>query len=199
MYPGAAADAGKLRGKSLRDTVDRLHERKTAAYEDAVNGGAMALRPGVLGLMDEALSQGLQLAIATTTTPANIAALLRPALGADWRARFSAIGDASSAPVKKPQPQVYLQVLDALGLPASACIAFEDSSNGLRASKAAQLATIITPTSYTQDHDFSAAMRVLDDLADVDVAKLRRWHAEYLQYPRYSQSTYPLESTIPCP
>jgi HAD superfamily hydrolase (TIGR01509 family) len=174
-------DAEVLRGESLRDTVDRLHERKTVAYEDAVNGGAIDMRPGVLRLMDEALSQGLRLAIATTTSPVNIAALLRRVLGSDWRSRFFAIGDAATAPIKKPHPQVYLQTLAALGVPARACIAFEDSSNGLRASTAAQLATVVTPTSYTQDHDFSAAMCVLADLADVDLAKLRSWHTEFLR------------------
>jgi beta-phosphoglucomutase-like phosphatase (HAD superfamily) len=83
-----------------------------------VADGAVSLRPGVLRLMDEALQQGLRLAIATTTSPVNIAALLRKAIGADWRMHFVAIGDASTAPNKKPHPQVYLQMLSALDLPA---------------------------------------------------------------------------------
>lgn len=98
---------------ALQAQINRLHALKTVAYEQAVNGGAVCLRPGVLNLMDEARQVGLQLAIATTTLPANIAALLRHAMGADWRLNFSAIGDAGTAPIKKPHPQVYLQVLDA--------------------------------------------------------------------------------------
>jgi beta-phosphoglucomutase-like phosphatase (HAD superfamily) len=90
---------------ALSDTVNRLHELKTAAYEAAVNGGAVSLRPGVLKLMDEARAQGLQLAIATTTSPVNIAALMRRAIGSDWRLNFTAIGDASTAPIKKPHPR----------------------------------------------------------------------------------------------
>jgi beta-phosphoglucomutase-like phosphatase (HAD superfamily) len=74
---------------------------------------AVVLRPGVLELIHEALAQGLQLAIATTTSPVNIAALLRKAMGPDWRLNFTAIGDASTAPIKKPHPQVYLQMLQA--------------------------------------------------------------------------------------
>ena len=163
---------------ALSDTVDRLHELKTAAYEAAVNGGAVSLRPGVLKLMDEALAQGLQLAIATTTSPVNIAALLRRAIGPDWRLNFTAIGDASTAPIKKPHPQVYLQMLAALRLPPAACLALEDSSNGLRAATAAGLATIITPTTYTVHHDFSKALRVVPDLSQVNLARLRQWHAD---------------------
>lgn len=171
----------ELSGMALQDSINRLHELKTAAYEDAVNSGSVQLRPGVLRLMDEARTQGLLLAIATTTSPANIAALLRRAIGPDWRLHFAAIGDASTAPVKKPHPQVYLQMLAALGLPASACVAFEDSSNGLHASTAAGLATVITPTRYTADHDFSSAMQVVPDLGHVNLTQLRAWHGALAQ------------------
>jgi beta-phosphoglucomutase-like phosphatase (HAD superfamily) len=171
-------DMRELGAMGISDTVNRLHEIKTAAYESAVNSGAVSLRPGVLKLMDDALGQGLQLAIATTTSPVNIAALLRRAIGQDWRVNFSAIGDASTAPVKKPHPQVYLQMLEKLNLGAAQCIALEDSSNGLRAATAAGIATLITPTSYTAHHDFTAAMRVVPDLSQVNLLQLRRWHAE---------------------
>ena len=137
----ANPDVKALGPQALNDRIDRIHVLKTAAYEQAVNTGAVRLRPGVLKLMDEALAAGLQLAIATTTSPVNIAALMRHAIGSDWRMNFSAIGDASTAPIKKPHPQVYLQMLDALQLSPGQCMAFEDSSNGLRAASAAGLAT----------------------------------------------------------
>ncbi len=170
--PGAADAA------AVQDTVDTLHRRKTAAYEALVDGGAVDLRPGVLPLIEEALTRGLRLAIATTTSPPNIAALLRRAMGADWRRGFAAIGDASNAPRKKPDPQVYLNVLAALQLPSVACLAFEDSGNGLTAASAAGLGAIVTPTRYTALHDFGGALRVLPDLAGVRVAQLRTWRRE---------------------
>jgi len=167
-----------LDAQALQDRIGRIHDLKTAAYESAVNSGAVALRPGVLQLMDEALAAGVQLAIATTTSPVNIAALLRHAIGDDWRMNFTAIGDASTAPIKKPHPQVYLQMLQALQLPAGACLAFEDSSNGLRAATAAGLATIVTPNGFTAHHDFTGALKVVPDLSQVSLAQLRQWHAQ---------------------
>lgn len=177
-------DLREVEAMALQQSVDRLHETKTAAYESAINSGAVSLRPGVLKLMDEARSQGLQIAIASTTSPVNIAALLRREIGPDWRLNFSAIGDASTAPIKKPHPQVYLQMLAALKLPPAQCLAFEDSGNGLRAAVAAGLMTVITPTRYTADHDFSGALRVLPDLSRVDLAQLQRWHAQVKRMPR---------------
>ena len=139
--------------------------------------GAVKLRPGVLALMSEARSAGLQLAIATTTSPVNIAALLRSAIGPDWREHFLTIGDASNAPLKKPHPQVYMKVLADLGMRAADCLAFEDSHNGLKAAMAAGLATVITPNRFTEHHDFKGALRVVPDLTLVNVARLREWHA----------------------
>jgi HAD superfamily hydrolase (TIGR01509 family) len=165
-------------GAGVRDTIARLHELKTAAYEAMVNDGAVSLRPGVLHLIDAASQAGLQLAIATTTSPVNIAALLRGAIGPDWRQFFGIVEDASTAAIKKPHPQVYLQTLQRLQLPAAQCLAFEDSANGLRAAVGAGLATVITPTHFTADHDFSGALKVLPNLQGVTVANLHAWHAQ---------------------
>ncbi len=162
-------------GRAVLDLVERLHEAKTAAYAAMVNEGLVELGPGVLMLMEEAHRCGLQLAIATTTSPVNVAALLRRGLGPQWRLLFPVVCDGSTAPRKKPHPQVYLQVLARLGLRAPACIAFEDSANGLRAATAAGLDTVVTPTAFTRDDDFSGALCVLPSLAGLRVADLLGW------------------------
>lgn len=172
-------DLREVGNMAVQDTVNRLHELKTAAYENAVNQGEVVLRSGVLKLINSAYEQGLLLAIATTTSPVNISALLRKAIGIDWRDYFLAIGDASTAPLKKPHPQVYLQMLSSLKLEPREALAFEDSSNGLRAATAAGLATVITPTQFTTHHDFREAMRVVTDLDGLNVPLLKDWHQSY--------------------
>lgn len=178
LHPGMQS----LHGQSMQDTIARIHEHKTAYYMGAVNSGQVSLRPGVLALMEEARNAGLQVAIATTTSPVNISTLLRRVMGADWRLNFSAIGDASTAPIKKPDPQVYLQMLAALELEPQQCLAFEDSSNGLRAARAAGLATVITPTRFTADHDFSGALCVLPNLGAVTLEQLAQRHLSAYNY-----------------
>lgn len=175
VNPGVRA----IEAQAMQDTINRIHELKTAYYEAAVNDGAISLRPGVLNLFQEAADEGLLLAIATTTSPVNIAALLRKAMGPDWRHAFAAIGDGTTAPQKKPHPMVYEQILRILQLDARECLAFEDSGNGLKAATLAGLATVITPTQFTRHHDFSRALNVVPDLAGVHLADLKRWHQSH--------------------
>ena len=143
-------DMKDIDGGGLQDTIERLHAIKTAAYENAVQQGLVQLRPGVLALIETAHAQGLRLAIATTTSPVNIAVLLRGAIGPHWKELFAVIEDASTAPKKKPNPQVYLQTLGRLGLPANQCLAFEDSSNGLQAARLCAVVSPPDPLMYTR-------------------------------------------------
>jgi HAD superfamily hydrolase (TIGR01509 family) len=165
-------------GPERQATVERLHAIKTRRYGEKVSGGQVPLRPGVLRLMHEASARGLPLALATTTTPANIDALLRVPLGSAWRSSFAVVADASTAPQKKPHPQVYRQVLVALDRSPRQCLAFEDSNNGLRAARAAGVPTIVTPTAFTAQDDFAGALRVLPDLGGLQVSELEELVAQ---------------------
>lgn len=162
-------------GAGVRDTIDRLHLLKTAHYEQAVQAGKVQLRDGVLDLIHQAHQAGLKLAIATTTSPVNIAALLRKAMGEDWADYFEVIEDASTAPNKKPHPQVYQQTLQRLNLPAQHCVAFEDSQNGLQAALATHLPTIITPNNFTQHHDFTGALHIAPSLKNTRLEDIQTW------------------------
>ena len=148
--------------------IARLHAAKTARYVAFVEGGAMALRPGVARLLHEAHDAGLRLAIATTTSLENVTALLRTTLGADGPGLFECIGAGDMVPVKKPAPDVYRLVLDRMRLPAGACLAFEDTPNGLRAARGAGIPTVITTSLYGGTAGFEDALMVVDGLGGTD-------------------------------
>ncbi|MGF1560872.1 MAG: HAD-IA family hydrolase [Geminicoccaceae bacterium] len=153
----------------LDDTaIAALHRTKTARYTAMIDTRTVPLRPGIARLIDEAAAAGIALAIATTTSLANVESLLRATLGDDAVSRFAAIAAGDMVTAKKPAPDVYSLALRQLGLPASACVAFEDSRNGLRSAHGAGLRCIITPSVYTDDEDFAGAALVVDHLGDVD-------------------------------
>lgn len=152
--------------------VQQLHAAKTRHYVDIVNAGALPLRPGVAALIQAARQAGIRLAIATTTSPENVDALLRASLAAESADWFEVIGAGDIVPAKKPAPDIYLWVLERLGLPAAACVAIEDSANGLHAARAAGLRTVVTVGEYTRGDDFSGAAMVLRENEPPTLARL---------------------------
>lgn len=141
-----------------------LHLTKNRHYAAIVEAGGIGLRPGVARVFDACAREGIRLAIATTTSRANVAALLRAALTDAWGERFDAIVCAEDAPVKKPHPQAYQRALAALGLDATAVVAVEDSPNGLDAANAAGIATLVTRSFYFRDASFDRPAAICDDL-----------------------------------
>ena len=144
--------------------VKQLHAAKTAHYVRLVGEGWLSLRPGVAALIGEARAAGIRLAIATTTSPENVTALLDASLApgaSDW---FEVIGAGDVVPAKKPAPDIYHWVLERLALPASACLAIEDSENGLHAAQGADLRCLVTAGEYTSNQDFHSATAVRTSL-----------------------------------
>lgn len=175
------------------DLVAQLHKAKTRHYTRMLAEGGIPLRPGVRRLLEEARDTGLTLAVATTTTPENVTALLRHSLAEDGPDWFSVIAAGDIVPAKKPAPDIYVWAMEKLGLGVDECLAFEDSENGILASRGAGLRTIVTVNDYTRDHDFTGALAVLSDLGEpgalyrrldaagqgetglVDMARIRAW------------------------
>jgi beta-phosphoglucomutase-like phosphatase (HAD superfamily) len=146
----------------LKAFIAGLHAAKTDHYCHLLADGSIPLRQGVERLLNEARQAGLRLAIATTTTLPNVTVLLEHTLGIDSIGWFDIIGAGDIVPAKKPAPDIYDYVLDKMGWSPDECLAFEDSENGLRSAKQANLKTVVTVNDYTRDHCFEGAALVLD-------------------------------------
>ena len=147
--------------------VKDLHAVKTMHYTSMLGEGHIPLRPGIKQMIHDAHAAGIALAIATTTTPENVSALLEVGLGKNWADLFSANGCGDIVPHKKPAPDIYFWVLEKLGLSAGECVALEDSENGLRSSLAAGIRTFVTINHYTRNQNFAGAAGVFDELSDL--------------------------------
>ena len=182
--------------KDFDALITQLHATKTDFYTQLLQTGQIPLRPGVRRLINEARTARVRLAIATTTTPANVYALLQSTLGTEAISWFEVIAAGDIVPAKKPAPDIYRYTLERMRLAPEECLVFEDSDNGLRAARGAGLSAIITINDYTQFQNFDDALLVLDHLGDegipatilsakasrgeirqVDLACLRRLHS----------------------
>ena len=144
--------------------VARWHKEKTAIYQDIIDSGKIPPRPGIKRLSQEALDAGWKLAVASTSAPAAVSAVLRRAVG-ELAGEFLVLsGDI--VPAKKPAPDIYNLALERLHLPPENCVAVEDSRNGMLAAYAAHVPVIVTISAYTADEDFSEAEIVVDSLGE---------------------------------
>jgi HAD superfamily hydrolase (TIGR01509 family) len=150
----------------LEAQIAELQKTKTAFYTELLSKGSIPLRHGVERLLREARDAGLRLAIATTTTPENVTALLTHTLGAQSIQWFEVIAAGDIVPAKKPAPDIYTYVLERMQLQPHQCMAFEDSFNGISATNAAAIPTLITINGYTAEDDFSGAMAVVSELGE---------------------------------
>ena len=155
--PGAEADKD--------DFLAGLHKSKTGLFTDIIASGELALRPGIIRIVDEAIAAGIRLGVCTTSALKSVAGVL-DLMGPERKSKFEFVlaGDVVSR--KKPDPEIYLMGLERLALPADQCVVIEDSRNGLLAAHGAQIPVLITTSSYTTDEDFSEASRVVPELGD---------------------------------
>lgn len=171
-------DPQRLTQPDGMDFIARLHQRKTRVYERRVEMGEVPARPGVVRLIRELIEADIRLAIATTTSRANVDVLLATTLADLPPDCFEVIGAGEQATAKKPAPDVYFWVLNQLALPGATCMVIEDSRNGVRAALGAGIPVLVTESAWTHRDDFTGAVAVLPDLGGVDLAALKHWHAQ---------------------
>ena len=157
------------RPDNLDEFIAGLHKAKTAHYTRMLGEGAIPLRSGVKRLLDEARAGGLRLAIATTTTPLNVTALLDSTLGPDAKDWFEVIAAGDIVPAKKPAPDIYTWAMEQLDVSPDVCMAFEDSDNGVKSVLASGIKSLLVTTNgYTAKQDFSGSSLILDQFGDPD-------------------------------
>jgi HAD superfamily hydrolase (TIGR01509 family) len=145
-----------------------LRARKAAAYRDLIAAGVVPIRGARACL--ERLHGSWRLAVVTNSTRADADLVLRPLAISHLLDAVIAREDYTAA---KPAPDAYVAAAAALGLPAAACVAVEDTPRGLRAAHAAGMRTLAVPSDLTADQDFTGAARRLESLAALTPDLLR--------------------------
>ena len=148
-----------------KEVLDRRIGRRTELVL------ANKILPGVVQRIDEAKAMGLKLGVASSST-------------VDWVRghlvrlgifdRFDCLRCRDDVPNAKPEPDLYVAVLECLGVPASEAFAIEDSPNGVLAAKRAGMRCVAIPNSITARLDLGQADVLLGSLAEVTLPELLR-------------------------
>jgi HAD superfamily hydrolase (TIGR01509 family) len=125
----------------------------------------VALKGGVMELLDHLDALGLPCAIATSSTHG---AVRHHIDGGGIRPRFKAVIARGDYPCGKPAPDPFLAAAAALGVDPVDCLALEDSHNGVRAAHAAGMMTVMVPDLLEPtDEMHEKCVRVLESLHEV--------------------------------
>lgn len=135
--------------------------RKEVTFRAWLTRGEMAWMPGAQQAFSGLQARGLKLAVVTSSPRDIITAGLRQRGLLD---ALDAVVTGDDVPRNKPAPDCYLLCLEQLGVPASRCVAFEDTEHGVRAAAAAGIRCLAVRPPSAGPQDFSQATGVFVDL-----------------------------------
>jgi putative hydrolase of the HAD superfamily len=138
---------GELLGSA--HTVTQIRQRAAEIHDVKMNGAVA--RDGVREFLEEAGRLGLRIGLATSSSRAWIDRFLH---ALDLAKFFEAIKTSDDVTNIKPDPELYLHAVEALGVQPAEALAFEDSLNGSRAAVAAGLRCVIVPNPVTEHLPF---------------------------------------------
>lgn len=168
--PEAFDPCGYLESQ-LGRTVDREALAAREREREAELIAEQSALPGVDEYIAEAKRLGLKLGLASSSDCPWVYRLLER-LG--LREQFDSIKCADDVSEVKPSPELYLAVLEELGIAPQEAIAVEDSPHGITSAQAAGLFCVVVPNSLTRQLRTDHADVHLDSLADMSLEALLR-------------------------
>ncbi|MGZ6018581.1 MAG: HAD family hydrolase, partial [Phenylobacterium sp.] len=125
----------------------------------------IALKSGVVEILDHLDAAGLPRAIATSSTRYAVEQSLGPHGLLD---RFDAFITRDVQGRGKPHPEPFLKAAEALGVAPADCLALEDSHNGVRSASSAGMMTVMVPDMLDPTEEMrTLTVRIARDLHEV--------------------------------
>jgi len=152
--------------------IKEMHALKTEQFMGIIESGELALRSGIMRIVDEAIEKGIRLAVCSTSNEKAVNTVVDVLFGKGRKSHFEQILAGDVVSHKKPDPEIYNLAKEKLSLSGEECVVVEDSRNGLLAAKGAGMHCIVTKSAYTGDEDFTEADCVVDALGDPPDARV---------------------------
>ncbi|MEW5813119.1 MAG: HAD-IA family hydrolase [Actinomycetota bacterium] len=156
------ADYAADRGEDVDAAA--VHATKSELFQQHVAEAGLSLRPGVGETIAHAKEAGHKLAFVTTTSKANVDAVLAALDPQIDATTFDVIVYDDHVDEPKPAPAAYILALDWLGIEPGDAVAIEDNIGGVRAARAAGLRCIAFPNANTAGAEFADATDIADQL-----------------------------------
>lgn len=159
----------RRRGEALAaERLAALLEQKTAVVQAQVRDRLYRAYPGIIGLIRETARE-VPVAVCSAGLRGQIVPVLE-FLGI--ASEITAVVAFEDTPRSKPDPAPYLLGAERVGVPASECVAIEDSPRGVASARAAGCAVIAVAHTSPVER-LSAAHRVVGKIGELSLAAIR--------------------------
>jgi len=169
---GVARIAAYAQARGDMVDAEAVHRTKSELFQATLRAARPAPRAGVVDTIEQARSNGYKLALVTTTSAENVAALaeaVRPEVDLE---AFDLVLDTTSVERPKPDPGVYRLALERLGEAPDGCVAVEDNVGGVQAAVSAGLTCVAFPGENNADHEFDGAAGRVAELTFAELQTL---------------------------
>ena len=161
---------GEIERFSLDLDPIAIRDEKRPLFSERCRDGSIELYPETFEILERLAKMDKILTIASGTASYDIIAILDNAGIRDY---FFEIIGCDTVPSIKPAPDLFIAMLERLGMPASECLVIEDAEKGMQAAGAAGIPVIVIRTNETRYFDFGDADLTLNS------------HAEFLEMIRH--------------
>lgn len=152
----------------LEDSIEEIITARYSLLRELCRE-RLELMPGLMPLLEGFSARRTSLALASSS-PLDQIYFILDKFG--LRSFFDPILSGDMVSKGKPAPDIYLLAAEGLGKEPSACLALEDTINGVRAAKAAGMLCLAVPDRRQKSLDFSIADGVYSSLSELDAATI---------------------------
>ena len=153
----------RLKKRKKEIEIDEIRVRQSEVYEAMVS--LLKARPGVQNFFRRIKKEKLKVGLASNSLNEKTKRALKRLGIYDFFDVVKCRDDVNG--IRKPQPDVYLEVLKNLSLEASDVVAIEDSPIGIKAAKNAGIYCIAVPNRITEHFDLSEADMKVSSIMDI--------------------------------
>lgn len=153
----------------LPEEIDYYIKQWAEVRKELIEKEGIRAMPGSIDLIKRIKSQGIPIAVASSSNVADIEADLQ---ALDINGIFDAVISGEYCQKGKPDPEIFLKAAKALGVEAKNCVVIEDSTSGVQAAKAAGMKCIGFAHPNAVKQDIHLADEIVTDFDKLTVEHL---------------------------
>jgi len=177
MYASFTGNSTRNVFQRIKETFNLEHEvedlilRKRHLFNEAFDTKPdLELIEGVHNLIKNLHENGMQLILASSASKSTIQRVFNRF---DLHQYFTHTVSGEDFPKSKPHPAIFLHAASLSEAPKEHCIVIEDSTNGIQASKAAEIFCIGYHSENSKHQDLSLADYIIHHFDEIDFVKIK--------------------------